>query len=208
MIFGEIVPKTIGAAVRRSLGAPRSSIRSGSRRKLFAPVVALLTQLTTWITRMLGVERAQAGDARGARGCCSRRRPSRRGEITEGERQHDLAHLRLQRRHRRRRDGAAVGRGGADGDDADRRRRRARSRRSGTRASRSTASASIASSARCTPSTCSRPGAASVQLGELMRARRSSCPRTSRRSTCSSSCSARGRAWRSSSTSTAARSAS
>ncbi len=120
--------------------------------KLFAPVVAPLTRLSTMIMRRLGiVERKLV--TREELEALLKTPGSRRGEITEGERRmisriFDFTDTTVDDVMVPLSDVVALGRDRRPGE-----RRRGRSRRRSTRAFPSTASASIASSASCTRST-------------------------------------------------------
>jgi magnesium and cobalt exporter, CNNM family len=84
VIFGEIVPKTIGQQ-SADRWARRLVYPLWFASKLFAPVVAPLTQLATAIMRRLGVAERKLV-TREELEALLRTPASRRGEITEGER--------------------------------------------------------------------------------------------------------------------------
>lgn len=84
VIFGEIVPKTIGQQ-SADRWARRLVYPLWFASKLFAPVVVTLTRLSTWILRKLGVAERKLV-TREELEALLHTPSSRRGEITEGER--------------------------------------------------------------------------------------------------------------------------
>ena len=84
VIFGEIVPKTIGQQ-SADRWARRLVYPLWFASKLFAPVVVPLTKLSSWILRKLGVAERKLV-TREELEALLKTPASRRGEITEGER--------------------------------------------------------------------------------------------------------------------------